>query len=98
VVAAKAGSRSPRSDLVFRLWQCDKKNHGWREGPPLTVPCQSFDLLAGPSPSGKVSQSRTKKEYCFPLLAASLILRRLAGYKRQTTAVLAFPNWIAAFS
>jgi hypothetical protein len=61
----------------FRLWQCDKKNHGWREGPPLTVPCQSFDLLAGPSPSGKVSQSRTKKEYCFPLLAASLILRRL---------------------
>ena len=43
---------SPRDDLVFRLWQCDKENHGWREGPPLTVPCQSFDLLAGPSPSG----------------------------------------------
>jgi hypothetical protein len=28
---------SPRVDVVFRLWQCDKENHGWREGPPLTV-------------------------------------------------------------
>ena len=25
-------SRSPRVDLVFCLWQCDKKNPGWREG------------------------------------------------------------------
>jgi hypothetical protein len=30
---------SPRVDVVFCFWQCDKKNHGWREGPPLTVPC-----------------------------------------------------------
>jgi len=22
----------PRVGLVFRFWQCDKKNHGWREG------------------------------------------------------------------
>jgi hypothetical protein len=22
----------PRVDIVFGLWQCDKKNHGWREG------------------------------------------------------------------
>jgi len=28
---------SPRIDLVFRFWQCDKENHGWREGLPLTV-------------------------------------------------------------
>jgi hypothetical protein len=27
----------PRIDLVFRFWQCDKENHGWREGLPLTV-------------------------------------------------------------
>ena len=46
---------SPRLDVVFRLWQCDKENHRWRGGPPLTVACESFDLLAGPSPSGKVS-------------------------------------------
>jgi len=45
----------PAACLVFRFWQCDKENHGWREGPPLTVPCQSFDPLAEPSPSGKVS-------------------------------------------
>jgi hypothetical protein len=42
----------PGVDVVFRLWQCDKENHGWREGPPVTVLCQVFDLLAGPSPSG----------------------------------------------
>jgi hypothetical protein len=42
----------PRVDVVFRLWQCDKENHGWREGPPVTVLCQVFDPLAGPSPSG----------------------------------------------
>jgi hypothetical protein len=43
---------SPRLDIVFCFWQCDKKNHGWREGPPVTVLCQVFDPLAGPSPSG----------------------------------------------
>ena len=25
-------AESPRLDVVFRFWQCDKKNHGWREG------------------------------------------------------------------
>jgi hypothetical protein len=50
----------PRVDVVFYLWQCDKDNHGWREGPPLTVLWQSVDLLAGPSPSGKVNFERKK--------------------------------------
>jgi hypothetical protein len=54
------GSPSPRLDVVFRLWQCDKQYHGWREGPPLTVLWQSVDLLAGPSPSAKVSLERKK--------------------------------------
>ncbi|HWS96934.1 MAG TPA: hypothetical protein VN620_10745, partial [Candidatus Methylomirabilis sp.] len=40
-----------------------KRINGWREGPPVTVSCQSFDLLAGPSPS-RQNQLRTKKEYC----------------------------------
>jgi hypothetical protein len=48
----------PGVGVVFRLGQCDKENPGWREGPPLTVPCESFDPLAGPSPSGKVSFKR----------------------------------------
>ncbi len=43
----------PGLDVVFRFWQCDKKNQGWREGPPLTVPCQSFDLLPGLHPPVK---------------------------------------------
>ena len=72
---------SPRVDVVFRLWQCDKENHGWREGPPLTVPWQSFDLLAGPSPS-RQNQLRTKKEYSFAPLAARSSIRTLAGLKR----------------
>jgi hypothetical protein len=29
------GGQSPRIDLVFSFRQCDKKNQGWREGPPL---------------------------------------------------------------
>jgi hypothetical protein len=29
----------PRLGIVFRIGQCDKENHGWREGPPLTVLC-----------------------------------------------------------
>jgi hypothetical protein len=35
-----------------------KRINGWREGPPVTVLCQSFDLLVGPSPSGKINFGR----------------------------------------
>jgi len=38
-VAAGTPTGLPRLNVVFRLWQCDKQNHGWREGPPLTVAC-----------------------------------------------------------
>src|SRR5580698_428132 len=58
--AIAAGLQSPRVGVVFRLRQCDKENQGWREGPPLTVACQSFDLPAGPSPSGKFKFERKK--------------------------------------
>ena len=59
-----------RVDVVFHFWQCDKENHGWREGLPLTVAAQ-FRSEDRPSPS-RQSQSRTKKEYCFPVPMASL--------------------------
>jgi len=76
-IAAAGGSRgSPRVDVVFRLWQCDKENHGWREGPPLTVPCPSFDLLAGAF-TLRQSQFPTKKEYCFASVAADPSLRTI---------------------
>jgi hypothetical protein len=61
--AIAAGLQSPRVGVVFRLRQCDKENQGWREGPPLTVACQSFDLPAGPSPS--VFKLERKKNTAF---------------------------------
>src|SRR2546422_2968206 len=47
-------------DVVFCLWQCDKKNQGWREGPAADRPLPKFRSAAGPSPSGKVSFDRKK--------------------------------------
>jgi hypothetical protein len=73
----------PGVNVVFVVRQCDKKNHGWREGPPLTVACEVSICWPGLHPPGKVS-IQTKKEYCFPLPAASSPLRTLAGYKRQS--------------
>jgi hypothetical protein len=61
-------SRTPswqkvQRDIVFRVKQCDKENHGWREGPPLNVPCQSSVCWPGLHPPGKSVSN--KKEYCF---------------------------------
>jgi len=44
---------SPRVDVVFRRWQRDKENHGWREGPPMTVPCQVSICWPGLHPPAK---------------------------------------------
>jgi hypothetical protein len=64
---------SPRLDVVFCFWQCDKKNHGWREGPPVTVLCQSF-RSAGRAFTLRLNQIQTKKEYSFAPLPASIPL------------------------
>jgi hypothetical protein len=61
---------SPRVDVVFGLWQCDKENHGWREGPPLTVPMPRL-RSAGRAFTLRQSQFRKKKEYCFASVDAS---------------------------
>jgi hypothetical protein len=53
--------------------QCDKENHGWREGPPLTLAWKRFDLLAGPSPS-RHHQIQTKKNTLQPGRRDSLYL------------------------
>jgi hypothetical protein len=45
----------PRDDVVFRLWQCDKENHGWREGPPLTFPAKVSICWPGLHPPYKIS-------------------------------------------
>src|SRR5205807_8605176 len=59
IAAASGPKGSPRVDVVFRLWQCDKENHGWREGPPVTVLCQSF-RSAGRTFTLRLNQFRTK--------------------------------------
>jgi len=64
VPANRASSRQevqrdhPRVDIVFRLWQCDNENHGWREGPPQTLLLSSIGWLAFALP---VRQCRTKR-------------------------------------
>ncbi len=72
---------SPRVDVVFRFWQCDKNNHGWREGPPVTVPCQSF-RSAGRAFTLRLNQFRTKKEYCFPSGGRQPLTLNIGRYKR----------------
>jgi len=62
--------------------QCDKKNHGWREGPPVTVSWQSFDLLAGPSPSRQKSASNKKRIHLCG--AGRLVLNQNIGRFKTT--------------
>ena len=76
---------SPRVDVVFRLWQCDKKNHGWREGPPLTKPCQSFDLLPGLHPP--VKSVSNEKGTLLSFARRESLLRTLAGFFAQIAAL-----------
>jgi len=62
--AAGGGPKElPRVDIVFRLRQCDKKNHSWREGRRWFSLCQDCSGDR-PSPSWCI-HCRTKKENCF---------------------------------
>ena len=58
----------PGIGLVFALGQCDKKNQGRREGPPLFNALPKVRFGYGPSPSVKLSVER--KEYRFPTARA----------------------------
>jgi hypothetical protein len=70
----------PRIQVVFRLWQCDKQNHGWPGG---TATDRLLPKLrsGGPAFTLRQSQLRTKEEYCFALVAASSSITTLAGIK-----------------
>ena len=74
---------SPRLAVVFCFWQCDKKNHGWREGPPVTGLCQSF-RSAGRAFTLRQNQSRTKKRIQLSEVGREPSIRTLAGNFRQT--------------
>jgi hypothetical protein len=65
-LASRAPSwQKAQRDSVFRVKQCDKENHGWREA-RAERPLPKFGLLAGPSPSRQIS-FRTKKNTAFPI-------------------------------
>jgi hypothetical protein len=73
----------PRLDVVFRVRQCDKENHGWREGLPLTVALPKFRSAGRPSPS-RQSQIQTKKRILLSVEQREpLIFGALASYFRQ---------------
>src|SRR5206468_801268 len=46
VAAGRGESRSPRLGLVIRHWQCDKENHGWREGGWEVIMQESYKYWA----------------------------------------------------
>ena len=78
--------QSPRIGLVFWLGQCDKENHGWREGPPLTDSLQGCDLLEGLHPPG-IFNSNEKR-----ILPSAAIRKRIHSvdwpvYCRLPTAI-----------
>jgi hypothetical protein len=75
----------PRIELVFRFRQCDKKNHGWCEGPPVTVLCQSFRSAGRPSPSGQISFEREKNTalHCCPPVLTQNIGRLFSATRRM---------------
>ena len=67
----------PRVDVVFRLWQCDKENHGWREGPPLTVPAKVSICWPGLHPP--VKSVSNEKRILLSAARREPSLRTLAG-------------------
>jgi hypothetical protein len=71
----------PRIQVVFSLWQCDKQNHGCPGG-TATDRLPPKLRSGGPAFTLRQSQFRTKKEYCFALVAASSSITTLAGIKR----------------
>jgi hypothetical protein len=76
---------SPRLNVVFCFRQCDKKNHGWREGPPWPFSAKFSIYWPGLHPPAK--SVRTKKEYSFTLQPASLSLKHWPVIADNTGAI-----------
>jgi hypothetical protein len=78
VAASPGGAWSPRIDLVFRFWQCDKENHGWREGLPLTVSAKFRSRGPGLHPPVK---SAPNEKRILPLPVRRHPTHRIGRYK-----------------
>ena len=68
-----------RVDVAFRLWQCDKENHGWREGPPRPFPAKVSICWPGLHPPAKSVSN--KKRILLSVGEREPSLRTLAGIK-----------------
>jgi hypothetical protein len=55
---------SPRVDVVFRVRQCDKENHGWREGPPLVLPARIAPATGLHPPGVFIVERKKKTAFC----------------------------------
>jgi hypothetical protein len=79
----RRGSRisgTTRLGVVFGLGQCDKENHGWREGLPLTVPCSKFRSCRRAFTLRQISVEREKNTALSGSPRPPLLLSTLAGY------------------
>jgi len=88
LAAERADAREPRERdlghpgvvLSSTSGSAIKRINGWREGPPVTVLCQSFDLLVGPSPSGKIN-FRMKKRILLCVAGCALLTQSIGRFK-----------------
>ena len=75
----------PRVDVVFYLWQCDKDNHGWREGPPVTVPPKVPICWPGLHPPAKSISN--EKRILLSIGGRQPLILNIGRYKRTYGAV-----------
>ena len=77
--------QSPRIGVVFWLGQCDKENHGGREGPPLTESWLEFRSVEGFHPPG-IFNSNEKR-----ILPCAAIRKRIDFGGRYTAVFRVHP-------
>jgi len=79
-----------RVDVAFRLWQCDKENHGWREGPPRPFPAKVSICWPGLHPPAKSVSN--KKRILLSVGEREPSLRTLAGIKGLRSSLSGLPT------
>jgi hypothetical protein len=79
---AQRDRRRAGTGLAFSLWQCDKKNHGWREGLPLDRTLPGYGFVGRPSPSRQISPNEKRllrSDASRPRLYGLAGIKRLIG-------------------
>jgi hypothetical protein len=91
LACSNGGSDNLRVEVVFCFWQCDKKNHGWREGPPRPFPAKVSICWPGLHPPVK-SVSNEKKNTGGRQFSRALVSSTLNQFPILT------PNLFAPFT